>query len=123
MSELFDWLQIVVIPSVLDFIRTKIEMFEPVQWLLLIMGVSLITLGIYSAWKSYRIMSYSISVKVAKFGFSLIVIAFAWDNIRWIYETAIEMTGNPILAFALILAGGFLGINTLKLLLAGGKKR
>ncbi|AGK60951.1 hypothetical protein Asulf_00947 [Archaeoglobus sulfaticallidus PM70-1] len=109
--------------KLLDWIKEKIAMFEPVQWMLFLIGATLVGFGLYSAWKSYRIASYSISVKVAKFGFTLIVISFAWDNIKWIYETAMQMTGNPVLAFVLILAGGFLGINTIKLLVAGGSAK
>lgn len=123
LSQAFNWIYIVVIPQLLDWFRQHIQQFEPIQWLLLILGSFLVSIGVYSAWKSYRIASYSVSVKIAKFGFTLIVLAFAWPNIKWIYEEGIKMTGNPVLAFVLILIGGFFGLNVVKLILLSSTKK
>ena len=123
LSQAFNWIYIVVIPQLLDWFRQHIQQFEPIQWLLLILGSFLVSIGVYSAWKSYRIATYSVSVKIAKFGFTLIVLAFAWPNIKWIYEECMKATGNPVLAFVLILVGGFFGLNVVKLILLSSTKK
>ncbi len=123
LSQAFNWIYIVVIPQLLDWFRQHIQQFEPIQWLLLVLGCFLVGIGIYSAWKSYRIATYSVSVKIAKFGFTLIVLAFAWPNIKWIYEECMKATGNPVLAFVLILVGGFFGLNVVKLILLSSTKK
>ena len=126
-SDIINWvleqIHLILTVKLLDWIVEKFETFEPIQWLLFALGSFLVSIGVYSAWKSYRIATYSVSVKIAKFGFTLIVLAFAWPNIEWIYEECMKVTGNPVLAFVLILIGGFFGLNVVKLILLSSTKK
>ncbi len=90
--------------------------FSETQWLLLILGITITAVATYHAWKAQRMATYKLSIWGAKLGLTLIVLAFAWPWAVDLYNSAMQVTGNPILSVMAVLAGGFLGYNIIKLL-------
>jgi len=105
------------------YLKEIVENFNETQWMFLIIGALLIVIGIYGAWRSERIAKYNLCVAIAKAGTILVIIAFAWNNIVWLYEKGLELTGNPLAAILLIIAGAFIGFNTIKTILSMKKNK
>ena len=97
--------------------------FNDIQWFLLIGGGALVAIALYAAWKSYRPMSYKLSISIAKLGLTMIVLAFAWPYACELYNTAVQYTGNPVYGFIAIILGSFLGYNIAMLILSSMVKK
>jgi len=97
--------------------------FNEMQWMLLISGSILVTLSLYAAWKAFKPMKYKIALMFAKLGLIMIVLAFAWPCAVDLYNTALQLTGNPLTAVMFVVLGGFIGYNTIKMILTRGEKK
>ena len=79
------------------------------QWLLFVLGVVLVVIGAYSAWRARRMGPYKLSVFAVKLGFGLMFLAIGWDNARAIYEQAVSYFGNPVAGVMAVFFAGIVG--------------
>jgi len=96
--------------------------FTEEQWFFLIVGLTLLVISIVNAIRARTFGGYKLWAIMFKVSIFLIVLAFAWQNIIWVYEQTMQLTGNPVAAFLMIALAGILGINVVKTLLERAKK-
>ena len=96
--------------------------FTEEQWFFLIVGLTLLVISIVNAIRAKTFGGYKLWAIMFKVSIFLIVLAFAWQNIIWVYEQTMQLTGNPVAAFLMIALAGILGINVVKTLLERAKK-
>ena len=96
-----------VVALVIAWVTAHLQSQE--QWAIFAVGVALVAIGVYSAWRARKIASYKMSIFIVKLGFGLMMLAIGWNNAKAIYEQALAAFGNPAIALMAVFMAGIVG--------------